>query len=344
MKVQPRNITQFLSEPPSNIKAILIYGPDIGMVADHTKSLIANLINPEDPFNYLDLPFEKLKEDFVRLADEMATLSFTGERRVIRVASVPTSIPAVLKDILISAAGENIVVLTAGDLPPRSTFRQLFEKQEHLAAVACYKEDTVALARTITEILNDKGVSCEPGVLQYLQHCLVGDRLLVRSELEKLTIYIKDKKQVTLADAQACIGAPLETTLDELCSAVASTNMIQAEKSINYAFNEGVNAITILKALERYFLRLQLAKAYIRQGKNEKEALAKLAPPVFFKHIPIFQKHMRAWSEKHIIRALKTLEQAEQQAKVTANPTGVVCRHAIKSIVLAKTTETVLPA
>ena len=86
MKIETRQVQGFLKHPDPTARAVLLYGPDGGMVrerARHLTQLIAE--DPEDPFRVAELTGATLKEDPARLADEAAALCFTGGRRVIRV-------------------------------------------------------------------------------------------------------------------------------------------------------------------------------------------------------------------------------------------------------------------
>ena len=86
MKLAPARVAAFLRRPDPAIRAILLYGPDAGLVRERAdvlaRSVCADLA---DPFRIADLNGAVLAADPARLADEAAQLSLIGGRRVVRV-------------------------------------------------------------------------------------------------------------------------------------------------------------------------------------------------------------------------------------------------------------------
>ena len=76
----------FIAKPDPALAAILIYGPDAGLVRERlnalTKAVAGGL---DDPFRISDIAPEALRDDPARLGDEAAALAFTGGRRVVRI-------------------------------------------------------------------------------------------------------------------------------------------------------------------------------------------------------------------------------------------------------------------
>src|SRR6516162_6591594 len=86
MKLAPSRIAAFLQRPDPETRAVLLYGPDAGLVRERAET-IARSVCPDlkDPFRVADLGAAVLAADPARLADEAAQLSLTGSRRVVRV-------------------------------------------------------------------------------------------------------------------------------------------------------------------------------------------------------------------------------------------------------------------
>ena len=79
-------IDAFLGARDRGVGAVLVYGPDLGLVRERADK-IAALVTPDfkDPFNYLDLQDADLKGEPSRLADELCALSLMGGERVVRI-------------------------------------------------------------------------------------------------------------------------------------------------------------------------------------------------------------------------------------------------------------------
>ncbi|MCD6035654.1 MAG: polymerase subunit delta [Rickettsiales bacterium] len=336
MKLPVPAIEGFVVSPPANIRAVLVYGPDQGLVQERCRTITQAIVpDASDPFLKSDIGADRLKEDPVFLADEMAALSFFGGKRLIRLTDMGATLSKELQEILEAAPGDAFVLIPAGDLPPRSTLRAFFEKQPHCAAIPCYKDDARTVSRVIAQKLKEEGLEADAEVIAYLQYSFVGDRSVLLRELEKLAIYMGQEKRVKIADVRAAVGESVEASLDAFSEAVASRTAAKVEKEASRLLNEGTAPVVMIRALQRYFARLHMAKGQIAMGKTEKEAMASLSPPVFFKQEDIFRSQLQGWSMSRLEQMLQALIKAERLTKQTGIPADTVTRQLLASLGLS---------
>ena len=144
VKIAAKDAESFAKTPPGpELRAVLVYGPDAGLVAERAKALAAGAAGDlDDPFRLIQLGAEQLAGDPARLADEAAALSFSGGRRVVWVRGAGDGLAGACKDFVAERPGEALVVLEAGDLPARSALRKLFESAgPGVAALPCYRDE-----------------------------------------------------------------------------------------------------------------------------------------------------------------------------------------------------------
>ena len=209
MKLSGKRIEQFLDNPDPEVRAVLVYGPDAGLVRERVESLIASVAgDPGDPFRVADLSADEIAKDPARLADEAAAIAMTGGRRAVRLRQAGDAVSEALDHFLAEVPGDSVVVLEAGDLPPRSRLRKAVEGARLGVALPCYRDDGRSLEALIDEMLHRAGLRVSPEARAYLTANLGGDRQLTRRELEKLVLYMGPDagREVSLADAQACVG------------------------------------------------------------------------------------------------------------------------------------------
>jgi len=334
VKLPPARLAGFLAKPDAAIRAALFYGPDAGLVRERADRLaIAVAPDPKDAFRVADLAATALAGDPARLHDEAAALSLTGGRRLVRVRDAGDAVGALFQRFLGDPPpGDSVVVVEAGDLPPRSSLRRAFEGAENAAAIACYADDRRALEELVREVLGGRGIEVSGEAQSYLAQHLGGDRLLSRRELEKLALYVGDKGKVTLAEATASVGDSAQLGLDDVIFAAAEGNAPALERALDRAFQEGEMPVTVLRALMRHFQRLHLTQARIESGLGEEEALRSLRPPLFFKLQDRFRRQLRLWPERRARAALELLLQAELTAKRSGPPPEAICRDALLRI------------
>lgn len=330
MKIPPARIDAFIKSPDKAVTAALLYGPDAGLLTERSKLLAKAITDMNDPFSYTEFSYDKIKADPALLADEIAALSFSQNRRFIKIKDAAAQLDKSVKEVLENAKGEAFVLFCASDLPPASTLRKFFESAPYAAALPCYVDDQASIRSLIAQTLQP--FSCEPGVVDYLQQCFSGDRLVIRSELEKLCVYLGDKNELSLRDVKAIVKPSAEFSLNDISYAIASCDAAKAEKIIKQALQEGTSMIAILRVLGMYFLRLQWLKGMVAQGMSEDKAIDSLRPPVFFKDKPLVKRHLTSWTAEGINKVLMVLEQAEKECKRTSMPADIIGRQLLLSL------------
>lgn len=335
MKLAWKQIEPFVKSPDPKARVILVYGPDNGLMRERAKKMALTVIEDlEDPFNVVTLSGDILIEDPARLSDEANAMSMMGGARLIRIDSGTDKISVCVKDYLDNnPSPENLVIIHAGELGPRSSLRQLCEKAKNAAAVPCYVEDERDVASLIREMLSGAGLRIDADAQSWFSANIMGDRARARNEIEKLILYMGEgEKTVRLEDVQASCGEAGASTLDDLIYSVAGANPQKAMASYHRLIGEGVPEITILRSLQNHFRRLHYTNALINEGKSAEEAVKSLQPPIFFKVEPAFKAQLGKWKGQKLDTVLGKLSDLEAQTKMTGAPVQTLCAQAILSL------------
>lgn len=341
MKLAFRQIEGFLKKPPAETLAVLVYGPDEGLVRERA-GLLMKLVVPDlkDPFSVADIGPEKLKETPSLLLDEAQAISMLGGRKVVRLGLTGLEYDALrgiekaVADTLASLKpGDNFIVIEGGDLGKSSKIRTAFEAAPNAAALPCYVEDERDLTRLIGDTLKAQGYMIESDALVYMAANIVGDRAVARGEIEKLMTYMgREQKRVRLDDVTACIGDSADLSIDLLAKNAASGLFAEADRILRYLLKEGIAAVSILRNLQSYFLRLHVTKARTAKGEDVEAAMKKLRPEVFWKHKDAFTAQIHGWSLAQIEQALALLTSAEAKCKQTGQEPDTVISRALLAI------------
>lgn len=336
MKIAAGRADVFARAPDPKARAVLVYGPDLGLVRERAETLARTVIaDLSDPFRVAELTPAMLKNDPARLADEAAALAFTGGRRVVRLRDASDVVTGAFQAFLAAPAGEALIVVEGGELGPRSSLRKLFEAAENAAALPCYADEGGGLEGVVVETLRRSGLTADPDALAWLAQHLGGDRRLTRAELEKLALYMGGPGRVGLDDAVACVGDSAALGLDDLAMAAADGDQPALQRSLDRLFREGVAPVSVLRAAARHFLRLHLAAGLVSQGKNPDQAMSALKPPVIFRAKSRFSAQLRRWPPDRLATALELLTTAELDCKTTGLPSEEICGRALIQIARA---------
>lgn len=340
VKVQTGRADAFARAPDTKAQAVLVYGPDSGLVRERMQALCHSVLKgDDDPFRIADLDASMLKADPARLADEAASMSLTGGRRVVKVRDATDGISQVVEGFLDDLIGDALIVFSSGDLGPRSSLRKVFEGADNAAALPCYSDDARALDQVVREGFKEAGLSPEPDALTWLVSHMGGDRALSRREIEKLVLFkdAGENKTVTLDDAMACVGDTAAFDLDDLVYAMADGDQPKVQRVYGRMMAEGTSPISVLTAASRHLMRLHQIHG-MRDSGSLDQAMMKLRPPVFFKRKGQFKSQAGRWSAKLLARGLEVLTTAELQAKSTDMPGQALIERALMQIATAAKT------
>lgn len=332
MKVQASRADAFVAGPPAALRALLVYGPDAGLVRERAETAARTAVDDlSDPFRVVEIAAAALKDDPTRLAEEAAALSLTGGRRLVRLRGADDSVLGQVEGML-AAPGEALVIVEAGALNQRSKLRVLFETAENAAAVPCYLDDGEGLEALVAHTLRENGLAAEDGVVPWIAAHLGGDRMVTRMELEKLVLYAGGAGPVTLDDAQAVIGDSAAVTLDDVAFAAAGADLEALLLALARARFEGAQPVAVLRAASRHLGRIETCLGAMAAGASPDRAMKSLRPPVFFKQEGAFRAQLRRWRPETLQRARAELLQAEIDCKSTGTPDDAVCERTLMRI------------
>ena len=298
----------FLKAIDARVSAVLLYGPDAGLVMERASTLARMMAARDDPPGEI-ISFEDsdLDTDSDRLSVELQTLPMFGGRKIIR-ARTGRRIGATLLKPLIEAGGlAGFLIVEGGDLRPDEALRAAFEKSASAAAVACFGDDAEGLEALAHKVLKGYGIAIAPDVLTLLASRLGADRALSRGELEKLALYVQGRGMVDADDVAQVVGDASDLRLDGVPEAAASGDGARALRDADRAVASGEGVQAVLLATQRYFLRLHRIAASAQRGRSIDEAVRAMRPPIHFKAQGLVIAQLRNWTLPKLAKALRDI-------------------------------------
>lgn len=336
MKISAGRVAGFVADPDPGVSAILVYGPNAGLVREHCDNLTRTIVDdPKDPFAVAELTGATVGDNPARIADEMLAMSFGGGRRLVIIRDAIDGVTKSLEGALeagAEAATNAVAVLEAGALSGRSSLRKLCETRDDCVALPCYADDEESRARIARTLLSEAGVGIDPTALRTLAGFLGEDRLANRREIEKLILFVGAGETAQEADVIAAVGDIGATTQDETVFAAAGGDIVQLDRAIERFWSEGGEPIGLIRATQRHFQRLHRVAGQMEAGASYDDAARKLRPPVFWKQKGPFQHQARNWSRGQLELALSRLAEAELVLKTTGVPSAAACGRTLFAI------------
>lgn len=334
MKISAARADTFLQQPESAVRAILLYGPDAGLVRERGQSFAKRQAGQDDSFAITEISGDALKKDGAILSDASRSLSLMSDGEpVVRVRDVADACTGIIESWLSDGGGLKPAVFEAGELAPRSKLRQLFEKRDDAAAIGCYADEGQSLDAVVRQHIGKADLSIDRDAMALLTSRLGADRFAVRQELDKLLLYKGNTGDaISVADVDAVIGDVKSSVLGDLAMAVGGGDLPSMLTMLARARAEDINAVAILRAAQRHFDRLLTVQAEMTGGTRIEDAMKRLRPPVFFKQAPAFSRQATSWPVPHINRALTLLLEAERDCKSGLSIDVALCERALTQI------------
>jgi DNA polymerase III subunit delta len=333
MKLSSARVAAFLQRPNREIRAVLLYGSDAGLVSERADT-VARTVCPDlkDPFRVADLSGSALAADPARLADEGAQMGLMGGRRVVRVRDATDRLARLFSGFLESTPGDAFIVVSAGELPGSSPLRRVFEAAPDAAAIGCYPDTPRERGAVIADALRAHRITASIDAAEYLVEHLGNDRLVTRSELEKLVLYAGDGGRVELEDARLAVGDSAAFAIDDAVMAAAEGDVARVDRVLYRVFQEGESPVSVIRALLRHLHRLHFLAAALSRGLALAEAIRTARPPIFYRQEDNFRRQLALWSEARLRAQLGHVAQAELHMKLTGLPAETVCREAMLAV------------
>ena len=316
--------------PPRGLVAALVFGPDSGLIRERAETLLKTVIDDlGDPFRVCDLDEQTLANDPARLFDEAAAISMLGGRRVVRVRGASNGLAGLFESFLSDPKGDALVVVEGGDLAKGAALRKVFEDADNAAAIPCYADSARDLSDVVRDALKAEGLAITPDALADAVSRLGSDRGVTRRELEKLALYARGKKQVTLEDVRAIMGDEAELRIEEACDAAGTGDLARLDLALGRLWTADVSAVAVVRQAMVHFQRLLLVGS-ARESLDE--AVRKLRPPLHFSRLSSFKSQAQKWNEAKLFEALDLLLETEALCKTTGVPAEAACARALFNV------------
>jgi DNA polymerase-3 subunit delta len=193
--------------------------------------------------------------------------------------------------------------------------------------------------RWIAEYCATRDVKIEPDGARELVDALGGDLMMVSNELEKLILYVGEKKRVTLGDVETMVLAAKQRSLYELTDAISSKDRVRSleildallmsgdgeEAAIGHIYMLAKTFRQMLVILERNVRDQRMLWAALWQGFR--------VPP--FAADDIIRQARRYKSKRELTRAIRLVAKADLALR--SNP--VSKRFVLEKLVMDLTTE-----
>ncbi|MEO6396332.1 MAG: DNA polymerase III subunit delta [Devosia sp.] len=325
-----RDIERFVARPDLDEGAILVYGPDAGLVRETAEAFVKHY-SSSGTMGLVTLDASELDADPGRLAVEAGTATLFGDRRIVRVRSAGKSVAIPLSAVLENIGGA-IVILEAGNLAPKDPLRALAEANRSARALPCYADSDQTILKLINESFAREGISAAPDVAAMLRDILGNDREVTRRELEKLALFAAESKTLTRDDVLTLCADNAATAIDEVADAIGTGRAEALELALSRALAASVDAQRLLATVSQHFATLRRWRAQVDAGRSVSEALDAGWPKPHFSRRSSLEQQVRLWNDVSLASATERLLAATNESRKNYGLSETIVRRALLSL------------
>jgi DNA polymerase III subunit delta len=315
-ELKASGVDAYLRKPPSHA-IILVYGPDRGLVSERA-SLLARQSGTalDDPFSSVRLDAAEIEADPPRLADEAGTISMFGGKRLIWVQGAGgPKFAAAFTALCDNPPPGALILVEAGELKKEAALRKAAEKSPSAVTLPCYPDEGRGIDALIDEVMAANALQLDMDARQFLRARLGGDRLASRGELEKLALYARGARRVTLEDARQSIGDASAASVDAVVDGVISGDLDATDAAFAKLAAGKLPVSLVLQALVRQLQTLLPLRDAVERGGRAADIIAAMRPPLWGSRKATVEKGLARWPMASIIRALARLADVTLEAR-----------------------------
>jgi DNA polymerase III delta subunit len=221
------------------------------------------------------------------------------------------------------------LLLYGASLRSTSKLVLAFQKQRDLIATPCYSLTPEQHATLLRGALQAEPILSIPkDWVSVLARAL--SLSAFRDFVTKLVLAYGDGPVQPTCPEDCLIFMQTETDFGEFAFILSEKNPEKLTHLLGSASFDFSEVLLRIRQSVYHFLALLQVRGLLQQGESLEKAMGQVSPPVFFKHRPLFQEHLKKWSISQLYEALALLAESELSLKKTNIPS--VSLHLISKI------------
>ena len=284
---------------------ILIYGENEGL-----KKEISTKI--KNQFSGKEINYEE--NDVLKNLDEFRNLiknhSLFDDKKVITIRRCTEKIYQIIFET-VDYNMEDLIIIDCGTLDKRSKLRNFFEKSKKAVIIPTYKDDYQSLINISRDFFSQNKISISQETLSLLVSRCNGDRGYLKLELEKISNYMTEKKNISLEEIYKLTNLYENYSATELVDSSLLKNVKKTCNILNESNYSQDDTFLIIRILLQKSKRILSLINEINTGKNIDNALQEHRPPIFWKDKPVLKQQIKLWNYdkiKDLISKINSLE------------------------------------
>ena len=295
----------------SNTNIFLLYGENTGLIDQTIKDIFLPIF-PKSVSNYDE---SEILRDIENFKSVLFNKSFFEDEKLIIINRGTDKILSIIEELIEKKTQDIKVIIKSNFLEKKSRLRKFFEKDENTVIVAYYEDSYETLYQLVQNFFKEKKLSISSENINLIIDRSKTNRNNIKTELEKILIFSKNKTTVQTKDLVKLINLSENHNISELVDQCLSKNK---KKTINILNENNLNTdenILILRSFLNKLKRLKKLKINLEENKNIEQILSSFRPQIFWKDKDVIKQQLNNMSLVEINYLIKKINKLELEIK-----------------------------
>lgn len=300
---------------------ILLHGNNTGLKLEEIQKLKNKF--KKKITNYDEKQIIDDKENFF---ETIFNGSLFDQGKIIIINRASDKIYSVIEELDEKKISDINFILNADILDKKSKLRNSFEKSKmKYISVAFYPDNNETLSKIVNNFLINQKISLSQENINLIISKCNNDRKNLMNELEKLKLYMINKKKITNEEIFRLINLTENHSVNELINFCLAKNQKQTLTILNENNFSSEDCFLITRTmLKKAKILLYLVRQF-NINNNIETTINSAKPPIFWKEKAVISQQIQKWKTDKIIKLIEEINQTELSLKkYSVNPINFI--------------------
>ena len=184
-----------------------------------------------------------------------------------------------------------------------------------MVSVAFYLDNNQTLASLVGYSFKKLSVPISSELINVIINKSNGDRKILINELEKIEMYLVNKKKISIEELNKLINTTENNEIGELVDNCLAKNINKIKKLINENNFNNEDVMPILRTFLYKTKRLLNLVRHHESEKNIEKIISTSKPPIFWKEKDLVKKQIENWSLSQVNKLISEINNVELNVK-----------------------------
>ena len=242
--------------------------------------------------------------------------SLFDSEKIIIINRCTDKIIKIIEELIDRNINDVIIIFNSDALEKKSKLRNFFEKsKKNLTSVAFYPDNFDTLLKIARQTLKERKIFLSNECINVLVNKCGSDRRNLLNEIEKIELYLKDKKKINNEEVFKIINLSENHSVNELINSCLVKNQKRLFNILNDNIFSNEDCIIIIRTLLKKTKDLLNLVTQFHLNKNIDTTISNAKPPIFWKEKNVIRDQINIWSVNKLKELIIEINDVEYQIK-----------------------------